>query len=106
MKQISFILLVTLAGCQAAYRIDNPSLLQRQPLSIIDEKPEVADQYACSTESEPNGVMICHIPPGNPSQRHTICIGRPALPAHMAHTAGTGESDYFGECEPTSLTTF
>lgn len=35
-------------------------------------------------------VTICHIPPGNPGNAHTITIGRPALRAHLAH----GDDDH------------
>ena len=35
---------------------------------------------------------ICHFPPGNPSNAHTITIGISALPAHIAH------GDYTGAC--------
>ena len=38
-------------------------------------------------------VTICHIPPGNLSAAHTITIGKPALPAHLAH------NDTIGPCE-------
>ena len=30
-------------------------------------------------------VTICHVPPGNPGNTHTIIVGAPALPAHLAH---------------------
>ena len=30
-------------------------------------------------------VLICHLPPGNPDNRHTILVGEPALSAHLAH---------------------
>lgn len=36
---------------------------------------------------------ICHIPPGNPDNAHTIVVGNPAVPAHMAH------GDVLGACE-------
>ncbi len=32
-----------------------------------------------------NEVCICHIPPGNPDNAHTICIGLEAVPAHLGH---------------------
>ena len=38
-------------------------------------------------------VCICHIPPGNPGNAHTICIGAAAVPAHLAN-----HDDYLGEC--------
>jgi hypothetical protein len=30
-------------------------------------------------------VTICHIPPGNPANAHTITVGAPAVTAHLAH---------------------
>ena len=35
---------------------------------------------------------VCHIPPGNPANEHTICIGNPGVPAHLAH------GDFLGSC--------
>src|SRR5690606_24649982 len=37
--------------------------------------------------------LLCHVPPGNPSARHEIQVGAPAVPAHLAH------GDYLGKCE-------
>ena len=37
-------------------------------------------------------ITICHIPPGNPQNAHTITISINALPAHLAH------GDYIGPC--------
>jgi len=37
-------------------------------------------------------VCICHVPPGNPSAAHTICIDEHAVPAHLRH------GDTMGEC--------
>ncbi|WP_457651835.1 hypothetical protein [Rhodocaloribacter sp.] len=39
-----------------------------------------------------NKVTICHIPPGNADNAHTIIIGEPAVDAHLAH------GDYVGVC--------
>jgi len=38
-------------------------------------------------------VTICHIPPGNPDNRHMITVGESAVPAHVSH------GDYVGTCE-------
>jgi hypothetical protein len=44
-------------------------------------------------------VDVCHIPPGNPANAHTITIGAPAVQAHLAH------GDYVGSvCEGESQT--
>src|SRR3989344_533353 len=40
---------------------------------------------------EEEKVKVCHIPQGNPSNAHTIEIGRPALEAHLAHGDTEGE---------------
>lgn len=38
-------------------------------------------------------VTICHIPPGNPGNRHTISVGASAVAAHLRH------GDHEGPCE-------
>ena len=40
----------------------------------------------------PGKVDVCHIPPGNPANAHTINVSVNAVPAHLAH------GDYLGEC--------
>jgi hypothetical protein len=40
-------------------------------------------------------VTICHIPPGEPANRHEITIGAPAVPAHIRN-----HGDTVGPCEP------
>ena len=37
-------------------------------------------------------ITICHIPPGNPSKRHTISVGESAWSAHQGH------GDHRGAC--------
>lgn len=38
-------------------------------------------------------VTLCHVPPGNPSNAHTISVGSPAVQAHLGH------GDALGECK-------
>ena len=38
-------------------------------------------------------VLICHIPPGNPQNAHTISVDQSAVPAHLAH------GDTLGPCQ-------
>ena len=45
------------------------------------------------TKSEVEKVTICHIPPGNPDNAHTITVGAPAVPAHLAE-----HGDSIGPC--------
>ncbi len=39
-------------------------------------------------------VLVCHIPPGDSADAHTICISPNAVPAHLAH------GDHLGTCPP------
>lgn len=57
-----------------------------------------ADEDFDDSNDHETKVKICHVPKGNPSVRHTICIGAPALKAHIGKHGG----DTVGECSPSS----
>jgi len=44
-------------------------------------------------------VTICHIPPGNPGNAHSITVSVNAVPAHLAH------GDSLGACDECTLET-
>jgi parallel beta-helix repeat protein len=46
-----------------------------------------------STAAPASKVEVCHLPPGNPGNAHTITISTNALTAHLAH------GDYAGSCQ-------
>jgi hypothetical protein len=46
-----------------------------------------------SIADSPGKVDVCHIPPGNPANAHTINVSVNAVPAHLAH------GDFLGTCE-------
>jgi len=46
-----------------------------------------------ATHADSTKVTICHIPPGNPENAHTITVGMAAVPAHLAL-----HGDSIGEC--------
>jgi len=48
---------------------------------------------------EDEGVTLCHLPPGNPANAHTITVGEPAVKAHLRHGDTLGACD--GSSEPT-----
>lgn len=50
-----------------------------------------ADPRACDP-ADTKKTTVCHIPPGNPGNEHTLCVGNAAVPAHMAH------GDHLGSC--------
>ncbi|AGC42050.1 lipoprotein [Myxococcus stipitatus DSM 14675] len=47
-------------------------------------------------------VTVCHIPPGNPANAHTITVGAPAVKAHLKHgdTLGACGSEQDGGSAP------
>jgi len=47
---------------------------------------------ASSPDQASHKVLVCHIPPGNPANMHTISIDQSGVPAHLAH------GDYIGTC--------
>jgi uncharacterized protein DUF4382 len=47
---------------------------------------------AAASATQGHKTTICHVPPGNPANAHTISVGNPAVPAHLAH------GDYLGAC--------
>ena len=52
-----------------------------------------------SSSSSTDKVTICHSPPGNPSNAHTITIGSPAARAHLANHSGDSEGSCGEESE-------
>jgi hypothetical protein len=53
-----------------------------------DEDPRACDP------GDKKKTTICHVPPGNPANAHTLCIGNPAVPHHLKNHHG----DYVGPC--------
>ena len=52
-------------------------------------------------------ITICHVPPGNPANKHTLHIAFSAWKAHQAHTNDKGPDfvDYLGSCNSKSAST-
>lgn len=62
--------------------------IRRQPGDICG----MCGSGASALQAPPGKTVVCHVPPGNPGNAHTIIVGDPAVPAHLAH------GDYLGEC--------
>lgn len=60
------------------------------PLAV---KMNIPTQASVKSMLDQGWVTICHIPPGNPANAHTITVSVNALPAHLAH------GDYVGSCQ-------
>lgn len=67
------------------------ALLQRLEAPSATPYGHVA---SAKPDSKSPKVTICHFPPGNPDNCHTLRVGETAVPAHLAH------GDFVGECLP------
>jgi len=78
--------------------------------SVMDNSMEVRDWGApmawgstSCVENYPVGqngkVTICHLPPGNPNNKHTLQVAPAAVKAHLAHGDWLGDCN---DCDPTS----
>jgi len=78
-------------------RIQEGSVVRYQYCVDQDGEGRVRSIFALSQLYRPvqvneasGKVVICHFPPGNPENEHTIEVGEPALPAHLAHGDSMG----------------
>jgi hypothetical protein len=62
-----------------------------QSLSSMGCTINQPDPRACDP-LDTKKTTVCHIPPGNPGNAHTICVGNAAVPAHLDH------GDFVGTC--------
>lgn len=102
------ILALATSGCgKAEFSSSDGSLSNKSAaVSLEDaaEHPVLVDDFdddgACNP-AKSHKVLVCHVPPGNPANRHTICIGKPALQAHLRlHIAHSDPNvrDTIGPC--------
>ncbi|HSS78396.1 MAG TPA: calcium-binding EGF-like domain-containing protein, partial [Thermoanaerobaculia bacterium] len=45
-------------------------------------------------------VVICHVPPGNPGNAHTITVSEAAVAAHLGHGDHLGSCESGNSCDP------
>jgi hypothetical protein len=55
----------------------------------------VTQQAAFADPGGQPNVTYCHIPPGNPANRHEVTAGEPSVAAHIRN-----HGDYIGPCQP------
>ncbi len=74
------------AGVASSASSDGVSASSAAVVVVDDPGDDAEEEVSCGA----NQVVVCHVPPGNPSNRHTLCVGAPSLHAHLAHgdTAG------------------
>lgn len=54
----------------------------------------LATVASAPVQSGQDKVTICHFPPGNPDNAHTIVVAAPSVPAHLEL-----HGDTLGECD-------
>jgi hypothetical protein len=91
---------VALLACGSP-EVQDTAPLQEPCMEAPDESPAPAW----------DGHTLCHLPPGNPANAHTITVGAPAVRAHLAHGdtigacgGGGGGGGGPGECLPAGAT--
>jgi uncharacterized membrane protein YgcG len=79
--------LVLLTACTAEVSVQSQAE-KNLPQTCTANGP---DPRACDP-ADTKKTTVCHIPPGNPANAHTICVGNAAVPAHVDH------GDFLGTC--------
>src|SRR5713101_3217362 len=77
---------------QQSDAVANPNNDSNSDDAVTCSDSDPSNDPASSNSS--HKVTICHSPPGNPANAHTIRVGAPAVPAHLAH------GDHLGPCDP------
>lgn len=87
----SLLLALAIPACNA------PTGDAQQELTGMGCSVNAPDPRACDP-ADTKKTTVCHIPPGNPANAHTICVGNEAVPAHLDH------GDFVGTCACTEGT--
>ena len=67
---------------------DSNALVDNFTFNGVENLPA---EWICGNNSKKPKVYICHIPPGNPANAHTICVSPNAVQAHLDHGCMLGE---------------
>ena len=87
---------VFLDDVQVTYETE-PVVAKNSHVAFQIKLANVLGTIPCSDKIKNKKVLVCHIPPGNPKNAHTISISENAVSAHLAH------GDTLGECEDSTL---
>jgi hypothetical protein len=80
----------------AAQRAKNKKAMKACGLDDGSMDPD--DSLRACDPGSTKKTTICHVPPGNPANAHTICIGNPAVGPHVHH-----HGDYMGPCKAETM---
>lgn len=73
--------LAFMTGCVASTESD---------LGSAEAARAVAADRAAGEEGKAHKAFVCHKPPGNPANMHTLHVGEAAVKAHLAHGDALG----------------
>jgi hypothetical protein len=83
-------------GCASGEADEETSVAQnlkdQAACHITDVAPQ--DEVRACDPASTKKTTICHVPPGNPANAHTLCIGTPAVKHHLKN-----HPDYLGPCK-------
>ncbi|MBZ4333844.1 hypothetical protein NR800_14445 [Corallococcus interemptor] len=82
-------------GCGGPTESEDPSLVTGD--DNLGGAPGEALADGGTSPGGQGGFTLCHIPPGNPANAHTIKVGVPAVPAHLRHGDTVGPCGDEGE---------
>jgi hypothetical protein len=88
-RRISSSMLLSLSSLIIAFAFWTTS-----PLNAKDKEPSSSATPDSGGPSDSDKCTICHVPPGNPANAHTITVGCSAVEAHLRNHPG----DCLGPC--------
>ena len=89
MLQLATVLGLAITAACNAQDTSREQALVHQGCTVNNPDPRACDP------ADTKKTTVCHIPPGNPANAHTICVGNAAVPAHLDH------GDFLGTCSCT-----
>jgi hypothetical protein len=82
-------------GCGADSDVtDDSTIAALRACGLDDGTIEHGARLHACDPGDVKKTTICHIPPGNPANAHTLCIGNAAVPAHLDN-----HGDSLGACQ-------
>jgi hypothetical protein len=88
-----------IVGCASGEMSEDDSriaqnLKEQAACQINDGTVDPDDDVRACEPGNTKKTTICHVPPGNPANAHTLCIGNAAVKHHLAN-----HPDYLGPCK-------
>jgi uncharacterized membrane protein YgcG len=94
---------LTTSGCEGTgdTSVERSNLAALRACHLDDGTVEHTAQIHVCAPGDTHKTTICHIPPGNPANAHTLCIGNAAVPAHLEnHGDSLGQCQHEEPCPP------